>query len=99
MSLSDKDPEETITVTFDFSSASETLTGATWAISAIAGRDDATSSAILDSIPTMLGPLVMQRITGGQDGTTYALRCVASDASGQVLVLTAALKVQTAVPQ
>jgi hypothetical protein len=43
------------------------------------------------------GPLVMQRIVAGQAGTTYALRCTANDADGEVHVLVAALPVRAAI--
>lgn len=99
MTLADKDPEETITVTFDFSAEADTLSAAVITASVVEGLNDASPETIIDGARTISGPLVIQRISGGQHGTTYALRCVANDIDGEVLVLTAALKVQTAQPQ
>lgn len=98
MTLSEKDPAEIITVTFDFSNMAASLTTAVLAVSAISGRQDSSPMAILSGSLSISGALVMQRIAGGQDGTTYGLRCTANDADGEVHVLAAALPVRTALP-
>lgn len=96
--LSDKDPAEIITVTFDFSALATTISSAVVESSVVRGRDDASPQSIVSGANSVDGALVMQRIAGGQAGTTYALRCTAQDSDGEVHVLTAALPVQTAAP-
>lgn len=98
MTLSEKDPVEIITVTFDFSAMAQSLTTAVLSVSSLRGREDATPMDLLSGDLAISGALVMQRFTGGQDGTTYSLRCVANDADGEVHVLTAALPVKVASP-
>lgn len=98
MTLSEKDPAEVITVTFDFSAMAVTINTAALAVSVLSGLPDANPAAILSGALSISDALVIQRIAGGQAGTTYALRCVAHDADGEVHVLTAALPVKTAVP-
>ena len=95
----DKDPAETITVTFDFSALAETLVSATVETSVARGLPDPAPAAILSGSPSVQGALVMQRIAAGQAGTTYALRCLANDADGEVHVLVAALPIATARPR
>ena len=91
-----KDADETITVTFDFSVVAETLTIAVFSVSVISGHPDSAPLGILDGNLTISGALVMQRISGGQNGTTYRLRCLANDADGEIHVLTADLPVKSA---
>lgn len=98
MMLSAKDPAEVVTITFDFSAMAAALNTATLAVTVLNGRADPSPASILSGALNTSGALVIQRITGGQDGTTYALRCVANDADGEVHVLTAALPVKTATP-
>lgn len=98
MNFPDKDPDEIITVTFDFSTVADTLSSAEITVSVLAGLPDAAPTALLSGALSISDALVIQRIAGGQTGTTYALRCVAHDADGEVHVLTAALPVKTAVP-
>ena len=98
MTLSAKDPVEVITVTFDFSDMADTLTSAVLAVSIAAGLPDASPMDILSGALSISGALVMQRIAAGQAGTTYALRCVAHDADGEVHVAVALLPVKTAAP-
>ena len=93
MVFPDKDPEETITVTFDFSAVAATIASATVAALAAQGLDDPAAAAMLSGQASIAGPLVIQRVTGGLSGTTYILRCVANDADGEVHVLSAALPV------
>lgn len=98
MTLSEKDPAEIITATFDFTGLAETIASSTVTIAAAQGLADADPSAMISGANSIAGALVMQRIAGGQPGTTYSLRCVANDADGEIHVLTAALPVRTASP-
>lgn len=98
MILSDKDPDEIITVTFDFSDVAQSLSSPVVEVTALSGVADADPSAILADDPLVSGITVMQRVSGGQAGTLYQLRCTAIDADGEKYVLTAALPVRTARP-
>lgn len=95
MSFSQKDPEEIITVTFDFSAI--TLTPSNPVVSAVAagGKDDTSPSAILSGVPVVSGATVLQKIVAGQSGTTYSIRCRIDAPDGSRYVLTELLPVQT----
>ena len=91
-----KDPAEIITVAFDFSSLTSSVTSPGLTVSAASGKEDANASAMISGSPAVAGAEVRQRIIGGQAGTTYALRCVVDAADGSRYVLTALLPVETA---
>lgn len=94
--LSDKDPEEIITVTFDFTALGETVSSAAVSIKLAAGGSDATASTMLLSAPALDASKVNQRVQGGKAGSSYELRCKATMASGLVYVLPAILPVKRA---
>jgi hypothetical protein len=96
MSLPSKDPAEIITVEFDFTALAASVSAPIITIAATYGREDANPSAMLSGSPTVTGAEVRQRVTGGQAGTTYTLRCVADAADGSRYVLTATLPVAAA---
>lgn len=96
--LPSKDPEEIKTVTFDFSADAETIASAEITAVAILGPDDPAAQEVVMGGHSVDGALVMQRIQGGLDGTTYTLRCVGHDADGEVHVLPVLLPVKTATP-
>lgn len=98
MILSDKDPAEKITVTFDFSGVADALIAAEMAVSVLSGVADANPSAIISGAVSIARSLVMQQIASGQHGTIYQLRCTGYDADGEVHVLTAALPVRRSRP-
>ena len=93
MSLSAKDPAEIITVTFDFAALATSVATPVITCQAIEGRDDATASAMLSGAAVISGLTVMQRVIGGQSGTTYKLRCQVDDADGERWVTADTLKV------
>jgi hypothetical protein len=97
MPLPDKDPEEIKTVTFDFSDDATALSDAIVTTSAYAGLQDASPGDVLGA-KTLDGGKVHQRVQAGQSGTSYALRCKAIDADGEVHVAVALLPVKTATP-
>jgi len=97
MPLPDKDPEEIKTVTFDFSDDATALSDAIVTTSAYAGLQDTSPSDVLGA-KTLDGGKVHQRVQAGQSGTSYALRCKAIDADGEVHVAVALLPVKTAAP-
>lgn len=93
-----KDPGATVTVTFGFSEVAETIVSATVSAGVLGGRNDPSPAAIISGPVSITGAEVRQRVTGGQAGTAYLLRCVANDADGEVHVLTAAMLARTSTP-
>lgn len=93
MSLSAKDPVEIVTVTFDFAALATSVANPVITCQAIEGREDASASAMLSGSAVISGLTVMQRITGGQSGTAYKLRCQIDDADGERWVTADTLKV------
>ena len=61
-----------------------------------AGADDPTPEALIDGDPGYVGPVVLQRIWNGVDGTSYLLRCEVDDPDGNHLVLAGVLPVRAA---
>lgn len=92
-----KDPEEVITVTFEFTSLVEPISVVAVTAIHIAGYPDALPADILTGPASVVGKLVMQRVRAGVDGAKYGLRASASDAVGNVGVVVAGLPVQVAV--
>lgn len=97
MPLPSKDPEEIKTVTFDFSDDAETITDAVITPTVATGLADGSPAAILGN-KSLSGGKVNLRVQAGNSGTSYALRCKAIDADGEVHVAVALLPVKTAVP-
>lgn len=96
MSLSAKDPAEVITITFDFAALATSVAAPVITCEAIQGRSDDNASAMLSGVAVISGLAVLQRVTGGQAGTTYKLRCQIDDADGERWVLADTLEVHTA---
>ena len=94
MSTSPKDPGETITVTFDFSRLTTSVSSPSVAISVEAGSD-ADPEAIRSGTPQVSGALVLQQIVAGLSGVSYHLRCTATGADGSVFVIAGTLPVYT----
>lgn len=90
-----KDPAEIIPVTFDFAGLATQCLNPVVTCVAIAGKIDASASAMLSGSPQVSGTSVLQRVIGGQDGTTYKLRCEVDDADGEHWVVADTLEVQT----
>ena len=61
--------------------------------SVIDGTDAAPQNIVL-GLATISGSEVLQRITGGLDGVTYLLECVATDSAGNVHVAQAVVPVR-----
>jgi len=98
MTLPIKDPDEIITVEFDFAALAASVSAPVITVAASYGKDDPSASAMLSGAPSVTGAEVRQKIIGGQPGTTYTLRCVADAADGSRYVLTAALPVEIFTP-
>lgn len=92
--LTPKDPAESFAVSFDFSRLLETVTAAN-VTAAIASGKTGAPEAILNGAAQVIGTQVLQRVSGGQVGSDYLLRCEASDGT-ETYVLTALMPVRTA---
>lgn len=99
MPLPIKDPEEIKTVTFDFTGDAATIAAAEVTATSSGGLRDATPANVLGAEQTIDGALVYRRIKLGQPGSTYTLRCKATDADGEVHIVSAYLPVAVQVPQ
>lgn len=86
MALSSKDPEEIVTVVFDFAALTATVATPVVTMAVVSGTD-ANPSAMLSGSPTVVGAEVHQKIVGGLSGVTYSLRCRADAADGSRFVL------------
>ena len=95
MALSNKDPAETVTVTFDFSALTSSPSQPALSVVQVGGTADANPSALLLGSPVIAGAKILQQIGGGLDGATYDLRCEASAPDGSVYVLSGWLAVQS----
>lgn len=91
-----KDPDETITVAFEFAALTSTPSSPTVTAARHAGTADEAPSAILSGSPTVSGSKVFQDIIAGTAGTDYLLRCQISAPDGSVYVLAGVLPVRTA---
>jgi hypothetical protein len=95
--LAPKDPAEILVVTWDYTAAldvGETIVSAVTTADAFAGSSS--NPVALWGSPLIATPEVRQTISGGSDGSSYILRCVATLSSGRILVLAATLPVRTA---
>ena len=94
--ISPKDPAEIITVSFDFSALSETVSAAAVSAAWHDGTADPAAQAIVSGAAQVQGAMVLQQIVGGQAGTTYRLRCQVDLPDGRRYVLATVLPVRTA---
>jgi TRAP-type uncharacterized transport system substrate-binding protein len=94
--LSSKDPAEIVTLTFDFSALTTTVTAFTIAISRIGGAADAAPLSMLSGSGSIVGAKVLQKIIGGVDGATYDVKCTADAADGSRYALADLLAVAAA---
>lgn len=92
--LAAKDPEESIVLTFDFSSIAATLANPEITVDVVSGTDaDATS--MCSGAPQVDGGRVLQLVVGGMNGADYRFRCAADADSGpQRFAVTATLRVR-----
>lgn len=94
----DKDPAESLLVaTFAYANelqAGESIASAAITCTVLSGTDPSPASMLVGS-PQISGSNVLQNFSGGVDGVTYTLRCVATmSPTGRVLVRAATLPVR-----
>lgn len=75
MSLPRKDPSETVYISFDFSNVASSITSSTITVTVNSGVADSSPSSILSGLPTIVGTVVNQLVTGGTAGTNYLIKC------------------------
>jgi hypothetical protein len=95
MAMSNKDPAETVTVTFDFTAITSAPSSPSVTVNWVAGTADSNPSAMLSGSPVVSGAKVLQQVIGGVDGATYGLRCEANAPDGSVYVAAGWIPVQT----
>lgn len=79
-----KDPEETVTVEFDFTGEMDSIQSAV-VTATVQNGTDANPSAILSGTHEIDGSKIYQKITGGVSGVIYRLRCKALNASDTIV--------------
>jgi hypothetical protein len=99
MRLPHKDPSESKLVRFQFKGDVEpgaTITAADVTITVDVGVD-ASAAQVLDGPPVINAAAleVLQRVTLGQPGCDYSIRCVATDSAGLKHLVAVALPVRT----
>ena len=97
---SPKDPAETYAIAMDFTAlvpSGQSISSSVWTCSVYSGNDPSPSS-VLTGGPTTSGYTVSQGVTGGLNGTSYAIRVQITTSAGYVFVGTAVLPVITQTP-
>lgn len=94
MSLSEKDPAEIITVTFDFTALTASVSAPVITATAHSGVVDPAPQAIVSGPAQVDGAKVLQQIVGGVAGANYALRCEIDTPDGQHFALVDVLPVR-----
>lgn len=94
--LDTKDPAERKLVVFDFANQLEPgiAIASTTVQVTLASGVDATPAALLDGAATIANDRVLQRVVGGANEALYQLRCLATDASGLVHLVSTLLPVR-----
>ncbi|SEO63963.1 hypothetical protein [Nitrosovibrio sp. Nv6] len=80
-----KDPEENITLTFDFSALAASIANPEITIEVVSGTD-ADAQAMLSGAAQVDGNKVLQRVTGGVDGVDYHLRCTGESGADKLVI-------------
>lgn len=88
-----KYPAEIITITFDFSALSTSISNPIFGCVAMQGRVDSSQSAMWIGSEEIQGTKVLRKISGGQPGNTYRISCQVDDADGERWLIYDALSV------
>lgn len=92
-----KDPDESIVVAFDFSTAdvlSVTSPTVECSLRWYEGQADASPAGMVSGTANVDGAVVLQRLVGGLHLNDYNVRCTAQAPDGRVLVIGAVLRVR-----
>lgn len=91
-----KDPEETITITFDFSNITKEVFNPEIDVSVVSGTDENASDILYLAPQIYQRNKVLQRIISGVDIVDYQFRCKVTTANDDIIVHTETLPVRTA---
>jgi hypothetical protein len=94
--LPTKDPAERKVVTFEFANQLEpgiAIASTTLQVAVVQGTDP-NPAALLEGAPSLRPDEVLHRVAGGVSGAVYQLRCLATDASGLVHLVSTLLPVR-----
>ncbi|HEU4830679.1 MAG TPA: hypothetical protein VFS65_00730 [Candidatus Saccharimonadales bacterium] len=81
-----KDPQETITLAFDYSAIGDVVTNPVVTIKVVSGIDT-DPSAMLSGLPQISDDnIVLQKVIGGISGCKYKFRCLATVLGNKALV-------------
>lgn len=97
--LSPKDPDETITLTFDFTkdlTQGETLSGTPVVTISVYQGVDPNMNQMLSGAPQVAGNTVLQTCILGVKGNSYGVKAKCTTNSGRMLVLGGILPIQDA---
>lgn len=94
--ISAKDPAEIITVTFDFSHLADAVSAPIVTCNLARGLPHDDIPDMLLGAPEIIGRRILQRLTGGQAGNSYRLRCQIDDADGERWVVAGVMPVRRA---
>lgn len=94
--ISAKDPAEIITVTFDFSHLADAVSAPVVTCNLARGLPHDDIPDMLLGAPEIIGRRILQRLTGGQAGNSYRLRCQIDDADGERWVVAGVMPVRRA---
>ena len=94
--LDAKDPSETVTVTFDYSSRFAQVDSATITVELVSGTDP-NPEAIISGSPVIQKSYVYQNFTAGVNGCTYRLKCLALMPDGQQILIVTQIPVKVLV--
>lgn len=87
------DPQETLTVSWDFTFTGATIVGAIVQADPCMGLPDVANQLVIGT-PTVQSPVVAAQLSAGQSGTIYQLLCAAHDAAGNQYIVKQLLPVQ-----
>jgi hypothetical protein len=95
----EKDPEEVVTLTFDFTDelGAETIEPGPAVTIAVRKGADPDVAQVVNGAPQVSGATVLQSVKAGVAGVDYAVRCKVTTSGGRVLVLGRVLPVRNAV--
>lgn len=91
--LDAKDPSETVTVTFDYTSRFASITSAQIFVELVSGTDP-TPETIISGSPVIQRGQVYQNFTAGVNGCTYRIKCLALMPDGQQILIIEQLPVK-----
>jgi hypothetical protein len=94
-----KDPEEVVTLTFDFADelGAETINPGPAVAVAVKKGADPDVAQVANGAPQVSGATVLQSVKAGVAGVDYAVRCKATTSGGRVLVIARVLPIRNAV--